>query len=451
MIINIYVYRTIKEDYLRDKEMNLLTQANMIATRTTEAIYESNHQFDQFALKEMMQSFDAQIQGRILIADENRIIVYDSFHEFNNKKLEHPNIIRSIKGETVVREYHSEQYGRTMYTSVPITRQSHVVGVVFLSVSLEHVYDRIANVSNRLIVMSFLGLGMITVISILFANLITKPIKRLTETMQKTAQGKFGGRIPIKGNDEISQLGVAYNLMSTKLSQIDKQRRDFVANVSHELKTPLTSMKLLSESLLMQEGGDIAIYREFLSDIDTEIDRLNKIIESLLMLVDLNEDKLTIEYEITYVNYLVEKVTQSIKPLAEQKKIKIIINQWHKIQIYLDQGKIHQALTNIIYNAVKYTEDGGKVVITLYREGNRAIIKIADNGIGISEEELPYIFERFYRVDSARSRKTGGSGLGLSISEQIIHLHQGTIEVESKEHKGTTVYVKLPIDLKTGL
>jgi signal transduction histidine kinase len=205
-------------------------------------------------------------------------------------------------------------------------------------------------------------------------------------------------------------------------------------------------MKLLAESILLQPDTEKEIYREFLMDIDSEIDRLNDIIESLLSMVDLSEENLRLNLELTYVNYLVEKVVAVIKPLAEKKNIRIIVNQWEKIQIYLDQGKAHQALINIIYNAVKYTDTGGRIVITITRESKYAVIKIADNGIGIPEESLPYIFDRFYRVDSARSRKTGGTGLGLSISKQIINLHQGIIEVESRLNEGTSFYIKLPMD-----
>jgi len=281
--------------------------------------------------------------------------------------------------------------------------------------------------------------------------LIANPIEKLTESINKIYNGNIEQKVEIIGNDELGNLGRAFNLMSIKLSRVDKQRNDFVANVSHELKTPLTAMKIVSESLLHQEKSDIYIYRDFLKDIDSEVDRLNKIIDNLLSLVDMDQEALQIEYQLTYVNYLIEKLIRSLKPLAEHKKINLIFTEIDKIQIELDQIKIQQALSNIIYNAIKYTPERGTVHITLYNENNAAVIKIEDNGIGISADSLPHIFEKFYRVDKARSRLTGGTGLGLAIAQQIIVLHQGKIEVTSQLNEGTKFYVYLPKIIKKTL
>lgn len=447
LIINTLVYQTIKKNYIKEKETHYLAQANIISNRINLSVNDDIYSFNEFQLNNIMGEISRLVRDRVLIVDRNYDVIYDSFNALRRKKLQTPEITSALKGESVAKEYQSQKYGKIMYLSVPINYYGSIVGTVFLSVSLEEVYDEIGDVKNLLLFFSMLTLIGIAIISLFFANVISNPIKQLTIAMQKTAQGKLNEKVEIEKNDEISQLAQAYNLMNTKLSHIEKQRKDFVANVSHELKTPLSSMKLLAESLLIQPDVDVEIYKEFLKDINSEIDRLNEIVESLLNLVDLNEEKLNLNYQLTYVNYLLEKVVNSIRPLADRKGIKVIINQWDKIQIYLDQGKIHQALMNIIHNAIKYTEENGRVIISLYREGNFAVIKIMDNGIGIPQESLPYIFERFYRVDTARSRKTGGTGLGLSISHQIISLHQGEIEVESELNVGTTFYVKLPLNI----
>ncbi|KAB3537254.1 cell wall metabolism sensor histidine kinase WalK [Alkaliphilus pronyensis] len=447
MIINVFVYETIKKNYLDEKEMNYLTQANILSNRVRLSVDESTIEFNQLYLNQMMDEIGHLVEGRILIIDRNNNAIYDSFNDIRDTKISSEEISRALKGERVVSLYKLDRYGETMYISVPVIYYDRILGVVFMSISLQEAYNTINSVKNLLFFISLLTLLLITGISLVFANLISQPIKVLTEAMQRTAQGKLNERVDIDGNDEIGQLSRAYNFMSTKLSHIEKQRKDFVANVSHELKTPLSSMKLLAESLIMQPSNNISIYHEFLEDIDSEIDRLNEIIESLLSMVDLDEEKLNLNYKLTYVNYLIEKVVNNIRPLAEKKNIKIIISQWEKIQIFIDQGKIYQALMNIIYNAVKYTDDGGKITINIEKEGRYAVIKVTDTGYGIPKESLPYIFDRFYRVDSARSRKTGGTGLGLSISHQIISLHQGTIEVESEVKKGSTFIVRLPMDV----
>lgn len=446
LIINLFVYETIKNNYIAEKETSFLTQASILSNRIKLAIDDSNNEFNQLQLNAMMEEVSRLIEGRVLVVNRRANAIYDSFHDLKNTRVEIYEVDRALKGESMTNIYDLNEYGKTMYVSVPLIYTDQILGVVFLSMSLEETYLRINNIKNFLITVSILTLFIITVISLLFANLISEPIKQLTEAMQRTAHGKMNEKVSIEGNDEITQLSKAYNFMSTKLSHIEKQRQDFVANVSHELKTPLSSMKLLSESLLTQPSSEVEIYREFLTDIDSEIDRLNKIIESLLAMVDLNEEKLKLDYQITYVNYLVEKVVGTVKPLADKKGIKLFINQWERIQIYLDAGKVYQALLNIIHNAIKYTDEGGRITINIYREGKYVVIKVMDNGIGIPETSLPYIFERFYRVDSARSRKTGGTGLGLSISHQIISLHQGMIEVESQVNEGTTFYIKLPME-----
>jgi len=397
-----------------------------------------------------LKEVSANLGGRILIIDSNKKVIYDSFNNLRGTTINQKEVVSALNGEAITNEYILDKYENTLYTSVPLNKNEKVTGVVLLSTSLLEYYNEINIIKNNLIFICAIILILIALITLKIANSISEPIIRLTQAMQNATHGKLNEKVLIEGDNEISQLAKAYNFMNTKLSHIEKQRREFVANVSHELKTPLSSMKLLSESLLIQPNVEIEIYKEFLQDIDSEIDRLNKIIESLLSMVDMDEEKLNLDYKLTYVNYLVEKVVNSIKPLANEKNIKIVLNQWEKIQIHLDKDKIHQALTNIIHNAVKYTESGGKVEVSLFKKGQYAVIKISDNGIGIAEENLSYIFERFYRADSARSRQTGGSGLGLSISQQIISLHQGRIEVESTVNEGTTFYVVLPVEYMLG-
>jgi len=397
-----------------------------------------------------LKEVSKNLGGRILIIDSNKKVIYDSFNNLRGTTINQKEVVSALKGEAITNEYILDKYENTLYTSVPLNKNEKVTGVVLLSTSLLEYYNEINIIKNNLIFICAIILILIALITLKIANSISEPIIRLTQAMQNATHGKLNEKVLLEGNNEISQLAKAYNFMNTKLSHIEKQRREFVANVSHELKTPLSSMKLLSESLLIQPNVEIEIYKEFLQDIDSEIDRLNKIIESLLSMVDMDEEKLNLDYKLTYVNYLVEKVVNSIKPLANEKNIEIVLNQWEKIQIHLDQDKIHQALTNIIHNAVKYTESGGKVEVSLFKKGQYAVIKISDNGIGIAEENLSYIFERFYRADSARSRQTGGSGLGLSISQQIISLHQGRIEVESTVNEGTTFYVVLPVEYMLG-
>jgi signal transduction histidine kinase len=285
---------------------------------------------------------------------------------------------------------------------------------------------------------------MSVLISVIFARIISRPIESLTKSVQNITQGKYDTKVDVTSKDEIGELGNAFNMMTTKLYQVDERRRKFVSNVSHELRTPMTSMKIVSETLLANSTWEESVYREFLNDIHIEVDRLNNIIDSLLYLVRVEKDDLELDYNMTYVNYLIEWVIKTLKPIADQKNIDLKLVSHNKVQIQLDQEKMQQCLLNIIGNSVKYTPEGGSVTIDLSELKEIVSIKIIDTGIGIPEKDLPFIFDRFYRVDEARARKTGGTGLGLAIAQQIVMLHQGTIEVESQFGIGTTVSIKIP-------
>ncbi len=189
------------------------------------------------------------------------------------------------------------------------------------------------------------------------------------------------------------------------------------------------------------------MYREFLGDIDKEVSRLNKIIDSLLYLVDIEKKELQLEYQISYMNYMVENVIKQLTPLAEKKNIEIRFDDTEKLQIEIDKGKIQQCIINVLGNAIKYTPENGHVDVDLYRIKENVVIRITDTGIGIPEDDLPHIFERFHRVDKARARATGGTGLGLAIAQQIVNLHQGRIYAESEVGVGTKMYIVLPYRL----
>lgn len=445
-MLNSFLTENLRLSYLNEKKISLLTQSNIISNRVAPYISQNGSKYIDNMMNDIVKDLSLEINSRVMIADKNKMIITDSYDTFKGLKINNEEIELALNGEEVARQHLVDKYGKVMYVAVPIFESDEIVGAVFISSLLEDLYDNITETTKKLLTLSLFSLAITGVISFIFADIISKPIENLTEIVNKVIQGKFYHKVKVSGNDELSNLGKAFNMMTTKLEQVDKQRRDFVANVSHELKTPLSSIKILSESLIHQEQVDEKIYKEFLKDIDTEVDRLNRIVNSLLYLVDLDKEKIELKYQITYVNYLIERVIKNLAPIAQKKEINLQFIESEKIQIELDQFKIQQALINIIGNALKYTPDGGEVRVELYSKHDEIVIKVEDNGIGIPKEELPFIFDRFYRVDKARSRKSGGTGLGLAITQQIIGLHQGRIEVESEEDKGTKVYVILPMN-----
>ena len=242
--------------------------------------------------------------------------------------------------------------------------------------------------------------------------------------------------------------------MSDRLGQLDKSRNQFVSNASHELKTPLSTMKILIETILYQDPLDPGMTKEFLNDVNKEIDRLNRIVSDLLTLVNIDSGGMKLNAaELDIRDLLLEQVKR-LAPLARENGIELDCAAREAVEVFGDSLKLQQVLYNVIDNAIKYTPRGGEVHAELTRSGKRAIIRISDSGIGIPAADLPHIFDRFYRVDKARSRATGGTGLGLSIVKQIVQLHGGTITATSEENAGSAFTIDLPIapkkDAKAG-
>ena len=243
--------------------------------------------------------------------------------------------------------------------------------------------------------------------------------------------------------DLIAELGRAFNRMSEQIEAHDRVRDEFVSNASHELKTPLATMKLLSESILYEENPDPAEMRELFEDVNHEVDRMSNVITDLLRLVQFDEGQPLLHRENVDLKDIAERVVSRLKPLAENKGIALNFTG-SSAMIFGEERQIEQAVVNLIENAVKYT-DAGHVDAAVKQTGSEAQLIVKDTGIGIPEDAIPHLFERFYRVDKARSRGTGGTGLGLAIVERIIALHGGFITVESEFGHGSTFTVHLPL------
>ncbi|WP_330672881.1 HAMP domain-containing sensor histidine kinase [Anaerocolumna aminovalerica] len=230
------------------------------------------------------------------------------------------------------------------------------------------------------------------------------------------------------------------------MKNLEKSRQEFVSNVSHELKTPLTSVKVLADSLLMQENVAPELYREFLVDIAEEIERESKIINDLLSLVKLDKTASDMNISSTNINDLLESVLKRLRPIAKKRNIELVFESFRPVVAEVDEVKLSLAISNLIENAIKYNVEDGWVRVSLNADHKYFYVKVADSGIGIPEDAQDFIFDRFYRVDKARSRGTGGTGLGLSITKNAIHMHKGAIKVYSKENEGTTFTVRVPLN-----
>ena len=233
--------------------------------------------------------------------------------------------------------------------------------------------------------------------------------------------------------------------MLRRLQTLDESRQEFVSNVSHELKTPLTSMKVLADSLMGQEDIPVELYREFMTDIGAEIDRENKIINDLLSLVKMDKSAGNINITSVQINELLERIMKRLRPIAQKQNVELVMESFRPVVAEVDEVKLTLALTNLIENAIKYNNPDGWVHVSLNADHQNFFVTVEDNGIGIPKEAQNRIFERFYRVDKSHSREIGGTGLGLAIARNAIIMHRGAIKVHSMEGEGTTFTVRIPL------
>ncbi len=275
------------------------------------------------------------------------------------------------------------------------------------------------------------------------------PLKKLADDVSGVSEGHHDKKLAINGTSEVWDIQDAINDMLEEMSQIDARRDEFVSNVSHELKTPLASMKVLSDSLLSAEDAPKEMYVEFLKDINSQIDRENKIISNLLTLVKITKKEEAVVPAPISVNELVENCMRQLKPLALNREIEMTFESFRKVIAEVDEVKFSLVVTNLVENAIKYNKDKGTVKCSVNADHRYFVLKVEDSGVGIPADAKKRIFDRFYRVDKARSRETGGTGLGLSIVKEVVLMHRGSIKVSDSELGGTLFTIKMPLVYKT--
>ena len=416
--------------------------------------------WDAEGMQEVLTARGQEYSGRLLVLDLNGVVQSDSFSLLTGYKLDHREVESVLYGGSAgAYGFHrvsekanaaasgsaegGEQIWALYYTYV-IVSNSRTIGAVLFSTSLQSVVQQMTELQLNILYV-FLAVALFSVIlGYLLSRYITKPIKTLTSAAIDISSGHFDRRIEVKGHSEISQLSQTFNMMCDKLENLEEHRNEFISNASHELKTPLSSIKILTESLLYQPP-DEKMYKEFLTDINSEIDRLNAVISDLLLLVHIDEQEdEKPKLSPVPLQQILGRAVRGLMPVAQSRKIELEYTVENSVTVFCDELKLQQALYNVVDNAIKYTHDEGHVKVTLSDDGDNAVVRVEDNGVGIPKDAIPHIFDRFYRVDKARSRSTGGTGLGLSIVDKIIKMHGGRIEVESEEGAGSIFTIYLP-------
>jgi two-component system OmpR family sensor kinase len=329
--------------------------------------------------------------------------------------------------------------------TMPVIRNGKLANLVQVGTSKKVVVDTLKNLAIILWTAVPAVLLLTALIGRFIARRALKPVAKITQTAKDIGSGaNLSQRIPVpEVKDEIGELALTFNSMMDRLESSFSQMRQFSSDASHELRTPLTVLKGQSELTLGKERKPKE-YQEVISSNLEEIQYMSKVLEDLFMLSKSDENQIALDYESVDLKLLIEEICRHAQIIASEKNIKIITAYIEKVQVYGDPVRLRQMIWNVIVNGIKYTQPDGEVTISLQEKKDIALITIQDNGIGISNSDLPLIFNRFYRVDKARSREEGGTGLGLSICKFIVDAHKGSIDIESTLGEGTKFKIKLP-------
>ncbi|MBQ9300801.1 MAG: HAMP domain-containing protein [Clostridia bacterium] len=419
---------------------------------------------DTDALNEQLTVAGGELGGRLMVLDKNGKVQVDTYAMLNGTRVTYPEVASVlVRGDMADYGVHAlgsdgeeKESGNFLfsragdatwvgYCTAGIISQSDVIGVLLLASPVQAMMTNLYELRDQMLLIFIVVAAFAILFSLIFSQIITKPVTALTKGIQSMARGDFSTRVQVQGSGEIRRLARTFNAMSEKIESLDEARNQFVSNASHELKTPLATMKIMIESLIYQPEMESGLRTEFLTDINREIDRLSSIVSDLLTLVRMDVKDVKLSRENMSLAALVKDTEHLLTPLKEKRGQKLVLSLQDDCDMYADRTKLQQVVYNLMENAFKYTQEGGTVWVTLQRSGRSAVLRVQDNGPGIAAEHLPHIFDRFYRVDKARSRDAGGTGLGLAIVHQLVMLHGGEIHAESEVGKGTAFTVELPL------
>ena len=399
--------------------------------------------------------------GRVLIIDSDLVIIADTYHIREGKTIISEEVVRCLKhgNDDITSRYDSRNGYIEITTPIVETASlregdrlgtSHTAGQVVRGVMLTSVSASTIRTTLDILTSKANRIQWIVILCIIFfaaiaSHLLLLPFDRITSAISEVRAGFSDEPISVPDYLETEHITGAFNQLLVRMKAQDDSRQEFVSNVSHELKTPITSMKVLADTLLAQEDVEPETYREFLGDISDEIDREDRIINDLLSLVRMDKPQSALNITQVDINALTEIVLKRLRPIARQRNIELTLESLRDITAEVDEGKLSLAVTNLVENAIKYNREGGWVRAELDADHQFFTLKISDSGIGIPEEELANVFERFYRVDKSRSNDISGTGLGLSVTRQVVLMHRGEIDVQSTVDVGTIFTVRIPL------
>ena len=395
-------------------------------------------------LDDELNALASGLQGRVLVIDRFLQVVKDTYGVDEGKTVIWTNVVKAAKGNT---SYYYDWDTEYLIVSVPLTNSDgEVVGVLLMNKAEDYILQNQDKINSYFLLASVFVYAFTVCFAIFFSIRFSKPIKKLSEGMDKVIREHDTLLPEEKSFNELEELEDKFNTTLKKLHDIDNSRQEFVSNVSHELKTPLTSMKVLADSLNAGADVPLEMYQEFMADIGQEIDRETQIINDLLALVRMDKSGASLNISAVNMNELVEQILKRLKPIAEKADVEVIYESFRPVICEIDEVKITLVITNLVENAIKYNNPGGWVHVTLNSDHRYCYLKVEDNGLGIPEESVEHVFERFYRADKSHSREIGGTGLGLAITKSAITMHHGDIRVNSVLGEGSCFESRIPLN-----
>lgn len=426
----------------------ILSQAKILANQITSNDYLNNVN-TAVTINGQLEQLSTIYDGRVMIIDEEFHIIKDTYDLDTGKTIISEEVIKSFYGEEITK-YDSEN--RYIELTVPLvqtvlgTEEKRTIGVMMVSVSTDSINLNWEYLARNTLVMELIAVVTVIILSYIIATLLVRPFHVMSRSIEEIQTGYGDDVLTVDDYTETVQICEKFNGMLRRMKVLDDSRQEFVSNVSHELKTPLTSMKVLADSINSMEDAPIELYQEFMADIGNEVDRETKIINDLLSLVKMDKSAVDLNISNININELLEQILKRLNPIAERQKVELVLESFRPVSADVDEVKITLAFTNLIENAIKYNREDGWVHVSLNADHQYFYLKVEDSGIGIPEEALEHIYERFYRVDKSHSREIGGTGLGLAITRSAILMHRGAIKVFSTEGEGTIFNVRIPLN-----
>ena len=439
-LLNTYPVLVSQKMVFQSKQTSLQSQAAVVASALA-----GPDALSQEGVSRVMEVLGDTGLSRVLVADSSGMVVYDTASASGamGRYAMLGEVVSALKGNDVFRVDFAAGAFRSR-AAVPVTYRGMTLGAVYVDEYDAEQGSFLLGVQQTLRTISLIIVFVAMTLSLFFSKALTGRITELLGAIRIVREGEYSHRVEVSGRDEMSQMAQEFNALTGRLQTTEEVRRRFVSDASHELKTPLASIRLLTDSILQNEAVDPDTVREFVGDIGEEAERLQRITEKLLTLTRLDAGT-PVEAEAVPVEEVAQRVTHMLRPLARAVEVDLRVKLEEGLTVRATRDDLYQILFNLMENAVKYNLPGGEITLAGKGEEAWAVLTVEDTGVGIPEEDIDRIFDRFYRVDKARSRAAGGTGLGLSIVRDTARRHGGDVTAHRREGKGTCFTVRLPI------